>query len=393
MTSNMTKDLDNEYVLPTYARFDLCLSKGEGCRAWTPEGDGYLDFTSGIGVNSLGFCDKEWVAAVAAQAGTLQHTSNLFYTEPGAKLAEILCRRSGMRKVFFANSGAEANEGAIKAARKYSLKKYGEGRHVIVSLENSFHGRTIATLSATGQHSFHKDFDPFLQGFRHVAANDGEALQDALKGDVCAVMLEVVQGEGGVLPLDAAYLQRVREICTENDLLLIADEVQTGIGRTGAFLASCKANLKPDIVTLAKGLGGGLPLGAILFGEKSAVALGKGDHASTYGMNPVAAAGALVVMERLDETFLAAVDAKGKRLRAGIAALPGVQAVSGDGLMLGILFCDGIAAADVLKAAMGKGLLCLLAKDRLRLLPPLIINNEEIDEGIEILKSVLEELA
>ncbi len=385
------KQLDDEYVLPTYARFDLCLVEGAGCRAKDPEGNEYLDFTSGIGVNSLGWCDKEWVAAVCAQAGKLQHTSNLFYTEPGAQLAEMLCRRTNMEKVFFANSGAEANECAIKAARKYSKTKYGAGRHTVVTLVNSFHGRTLATLSATGQAHFHKDFDPFLEGVVHVPANDVPALEEALAGGgVCAVMLEVVQGEGGVLPLDTAYLQAVQQLCAAGDVLLVADEVQTGIGRTGALLASAQAGISPDIVTLAKGLAAGLPFGAALFNGKCAGALGKGDHASTFGMNPVAAAGAQVVLERLDGMFLAAVAAKGRRLAAAMESLPGVAGVSGKGLMLGVSFREGIAAADVVRRAMARGLLCLTAKEKLRLLPPLIIGDDEIDEGVEILKQVLE---
>lgn len=393
MTSEQIKQLDTEYVLQTYGRFDLCLVEGKGCRARDPEGNTYLDFTSGIGVNCLGWCDDEWTAAVAAQAGKLQHTSNIYYTEPGAKLAEALCKRTGFAKVFFANSGAEANEGAIKAARKYSRLKYGEGRHTVLTLKNSFHGRTLATLTATGQEVFHKDFDPFLPGIQNVEAGNIDALKKALTGDVCAVMLEVIQGEGGVVPFPQDYLAAVQGLCAEKDVLLIADEVQTGVGRTGHFLASKMAGLSPDIATLAKGLGGGLPIGALLLSEKCQHALVKGDHATTFGANPVVCAGALVVMDRLDDAFLVDVREKGELLKAGLLALPGVESVSGAGLMLGVSFKEGIAAPDVLKAAMGKGLLCLLAKDKMRLLPPLVITEEEIKEGLAILSDVLAGMA
>jgi acetylornithine/N-succinyldiaminopimelate aminotransferase len=352
-----------------------------------------LDFTSGIGVNSLGWADAEWAVAVAGQAATLQHTSNLYYTQPGADLAQALCRRTGMDKVFFANSGAEANEGAIKAARKYSHDKYGEGRHTIICLENSFHGRTMATLTATGQSGFHRNFAPFLPGFVHIPARDIRAFEQATAGGVCAVIAEPIQGEGGVLPLEYGLLQRLQALCRERDILFIADEVQTGVGRTGAFLASQKAGLRPDIVTLAKGLGGGLPIGAVLFAEGCAQTLGKGDHATTFGGNPVCCAGALVVMNRLTDEFLRQVSAKGAALRQKLEALPGVQAVTGDGLMLGIRFAPPRTALAVLEKAMQNGLLCLLAKENLRLLPPLIITEEEIDEGVAILKKVLEALA
>ncbi len=392
MTSTDIKALDAEYVLQNYARFDVCLAEGKGCRAKDPEGNAYLDFTSGIGVNCLGWADDEWVAAVAAQAGRLQHTSNLFHTQPGSQLAQKLCQKTGMDKVFFANSGAEANEGAIKAARKYSADKYGEGRHVILSLENSFHGRTLAALAATGQDNFHQHFHPFPAGFAHVPAGDLAAMDKALDGTVCAVMIESIQGEGGVVPQSTAYLRAVETLCRERDILYIADEVQTGVGRTGAFLASDKAGIRPDIVTLAKGIGGGLPLAAVLFGQKCGAVLGKGTHGATYGANPVCCAGALVVMERLTDAFLADVARKGTMLKTALQALPGVASVTGDGLMLGISFAGGLKSADVQSAAMQKGLLCLLAKDKLRLLPPLVITDEELREGVAVLKSVLETL-
>ncbi len=387
------KTLEHTYVAQTYGRFELCLVSGKGCRATDADGKSYLDLTSGIGVNSLGYADAAWAAAVAGQAATLQHTSNLYYTAPMAKLAEKLCEVTGMARVFFANSGAEANEGAIKAARKYSSDKYGPGRHVIVCLDNSFHGRTMATLTATGQEAFHKHFHPFPGGFAHLSADDLPALEKALDGKVCAVMLEPIQGEGGVVPLGRDYLAGVQALCKQRDVLLICDEVQTGAGRSGAFLAGQKYGLRPDIVTLAKGLGGGLPIGAVLFAPGCAGVLGKGDHGSTYGANPVCCAGALAVMERLDEGFLREVERKGAAFREALAALPGVAGVSGDGLMLGIQFAEGIAAPNVLQAAMKKGLLCLLAKDRMRLLPPLVISDEELAEAVGILKETLEELA
>lgn len=393
MTSDEIKQLTDEYILPTYARFDLCLTQGSGCTATSPEGKHYLDFTSGIGVNSLGWAHPQWAEAVANQAATLQHTSNIYYTLPAAQLAQALCRRTGMDKVFFANSGAEANEGAIKAARKYSLMKYGEGRATILTLQNSFHGRTLATLTATGQDVFHQHFHPFPRGFAYTPADDIPALEAALTPDVCALLLEPVQGEGGVVPLQPEFLAHAQALCRSKDILLIADEVQTGIGRTGSFLASTQLGLQPDIITLAKGLGGGLPLGAVLFAKHCATALGKGDHATTYGANPVCCAGALVVLNTLTDSFLQQVREKSRLLIQGLQQLPGVEQVTGMGLMLGITFREGITAAQVLQAAMDKGMLCLLAKHKLRLLPPLTITPDEITAGLQILQQVLEEIA
>ncbi len=392
MTNQELKMMDEQYVLPTYGRFDVCLVKGSGCWGEDAEGRRYLDFSSGIGVNSLGWADAEWAQAVAQQAACLQHTSNLYFTQPGALLAKELCLRTGMNKVFFANSGAEANEGAIKAARKYSLMHHGEGRHTVISLVNSFHGRTMATLSATGQEQFHNHFHPFLQGFKHVDAGNISELEKAADQTVCAIMLEVIQGEGGVLPLDKEYLAQVQKLCRQRDILLICDEVQTGVGRTGSFLASEQAGIQPDIVTLAKGLGSGLPIGAILFNQRCEGALQKGDHATTYGANPVCCAGALVVMKRMTPEFLQSVAKKGELLRQKLLDMPQVAEVRGGGLMLGISFKEGISAAEVLSGAMQKGLLCLLAKDSLRLLPPLVVSEEEINSALDILAKVIGEL-
>lgn len=392
MNSEELMSLDSEYTLPTYARFPLCLAQGKGCLATTPEGDEYLDFTSGIGVNSLGWCDEEWTAAVSKQAATLQHTSNLFYTRPAAELAQLLCQRTGMEKVFFANSGAEANEAAIKTARKYSADKYGEGRSTIVTLQNSFHGRTMATLTATAQPVFHQYFHPFLPGFAYLPAGDTTVLQNGLSQDVCAVLFEPVQGEGGVIALGKEYLQELQALCRSRDILLIADEVQTGVGRTGTLLACEQLDIQPDIVTLAKGLGGGLPIGAALFGPACATTLGSGQHGSTFGGNPVCCAGGGVVLRRLTPQFLADVARKGELLAASLKALPGVCGVTGLGLMLGVSFTKGITAAGVQVAAMQNGLLCLLAKEKLRLLPPLVVTDAQIEKAIQILHTILEGL-
>lgn len=390
MNSQQVKQFDHDYIAQTYGRFDLALSHGKGCEVWDFDGKRYLDFTSGIGVNSLGWADESWLQAVIKQAGTLSHTSNLFYTVPSTQLAEKLVKASGLKRAFFCNSGAEANEGAIKTARKYSFDKYGEKRSTIISLVNSFHGRTISTLSATGQESFHQYFFPFTQGFEHLAANNLEVLRQRLtKNDVCAVMLEVVQGEGGLNSLDSEYLQGVQALCQANDILLIIDEVQTGIGRTGKMFAYQHFGLNPDIVTLAKGLGGGLPIGAVLFGEKCQNTLGKGDHGSTFGANPVSCAAANVVMDKLTPDFLADVARKGEMLKAELAKLPKVKSVSGLGLMLGVEFEESVKAADVVAKAIEQGVLFLTAKHKLRLLPPLVISEQDIAEGLAVLKKIL----
>ena len=392
MDSEKVIKRDNEYVLHTYARNPIAIEKGHGLYAEGPEGQKYLDFTSGIGVNSLGYCDMTWAEAVSEQAHKLQHTSNLYYTAPCGKLAKKLCKRTGMSKVFFGNSGAEANEGAIKAARKYSVDTYGAHRSKVITLVNSFHGRTLATLTATGQDVFHHDFGPFPQNFAYVPAGDFAALQAAADADTCAVMLELVQGEGGVVALDQEYVRSVAEFCKARDILLLVDEVQTGIGRTGTFLACEQFDLHPDIVTLAKGLGGGLPIGAFAMTRRVAGHMGPGSHGSTFGGNPVACAGALAVLDTLDAACLQNVNACAARLRTGLAELPHVAEVSGLGLMVGIAFADDVSAAAVRAAAEQRGLLVLTAKTRLRLLPPLILTDADVDNALAILRDVLKEI-
>ncbi|WP_314343011.1 aspartate aminotransferase family protein [Haemophilus parahaemolyticus] len=390
-TSNEIKQLDSDYIAQTYGRFNLALSHGKGCQVWDFEGNEYLDFTSGIGVNSLGWADEDWLKAVVHQASSLAHTSNLFFTEPSSRLAKKLAEVSGLKRVFFANSGAEANEGAIKTARKYSHDKYGKDRATVLTLVNSFHGRTISTLSATGQEVFHQHFFPFTKGFDHTPANELRALETRLgQKDVCAIILEVVQGEGGVCSLDHEYLQGVQALCHQYDVLLIIDEVQTGIGRTGTMFAYQQFGLTPDIITLAKGLGGGLPIGAFVLGEKVQDTLGKSDHGSTFGANPVSCAGANAVLAKIDDAFLAEIKRKGEKLQKALAALPKVKSVSGLGLMIGVEFEEGTKAADIVAKCIEKGVLFLTAKTKLRLLPPLIINDEQIEKGIALLKEVLE---
>ncbi|MDQ6568854.1 MAG: aspartate aminotransferase family protein [Haemophilus parahaemolyticus] len=390
-TSNEIKQLDSDYIAQTYGRFNLALSHGKGCQVWDFEGNEYLDFTSGIGVNSLGWADEDWLKAVVHQASSLAHASNLFFTEPSSRLAKKLAEASGLKRVFFANSGAEANEGAIKTARKYSHDKYGKDRATVLTLVNSFHGRTISTLSATGQEIFHQHFFPFTKGFDHTPANELRALETRLgQKDVCAIILEVVQGEGGVCSLDHKYLQGVQALCHQYDVLLIIDEVQTGIGRTGTMFAYQQFGLTPDIITLAKGLGGGLPIGAFVLGEKVQDTLGKSDHGSTFGANPVSCAGANAVLAKIDDAFLAEVKRKGEKLQKALAALPKVKSVSGLGLMIGVEFEEGTKAADIVAKCIEKGVLFLTAKTKLRLLPPLIINDEQIEKGIAVLKEVLE---
>lgn len=381
---------DKSYIANTYGRFDIAAVSGSGAVCVDENGKSYIDFGSGIGVNTLGFCDEQWASAVAKQAATLQHTSNLYYSEPMAALAKSLCERTFARKVFFANSGAEANEGMIKAARKYSFDRFGADRHKIIALENSFHGRTVTTLSATGQDAFHKYFHPFTGGFEFVPPNDIAALELAISTGTppCAVLLELIQGEGGVLPLDAAYVASVASLCRKNELLLLIDEVQTGVGHTGKLLCCEHYGITPDIVSLAKGLGGGLPIGAVLLGEKCEFTLGASDHGSTFGGNPVACAGANVVLKRLDDELLADITKKGEYLTKRLLALPHVVSVEGRGLMLGVTL-DGTSSREVAENCVGHGLMILTAKAKLRLLPPLTITLEELDAGLKLLEEVL----
>ena len=381
------KNLDHSYIAQTYGRYDLAITDGTA-DGFVGDGRDYIDFGSGIAVNTFGASEAGWVEAVCAQAKKLSHTSNYFYTEPQSRLAETLCTRTGLKRVFFSNSGAEANECAIKAARKYSHDKYGDGRATILTLENSFHGRTITTLSATGQTVFHTDFMPFTPGFAHIRANDIAALAGALTADVCAVMMEPVQGEGGVLPLEAGYLAAVRKLCDERDILLILDEVQTGNGRTGTLYAFEQFGILPDILSTAKGLAGGLPLGATLFGEKVENTLGKSKHGSTFGGNPICCAASNYVLSRLDDDFLGEVKAKAAYFREKLTAMPGVAAVSGMGLMIGITLKAG-DAHDVALKCLEKGLIVLTAKDKVRLLPPLSISYADIDRGLAILAEVI----
>ena len=387
MSFEAIKKLDDAYIMHTYGRYNIAIDHGKGAICYDPTGKSYIDFTSGIGVNALGFADEGWIAAITAQLNQLQHISNLYYTEPCALAAKLLCEKSGMKKVFFGNSGAEANEGAIKAARKYSFQKYGAGRSKIVALENSFHGRTMAALSATGQAAYHNFFFPFLEGFVFAKANDTADTLSKLTEDVCAVMLELVQGEGGVLPLEQEYVQAVYHACKERDILFIVDEVQTGIGRTGTFYAYQQFGIQPDLVSSAKGLGGGLPIGAVLFGEKTQDTLIPGDHGSTFGGNPVVCAGAAAVLNRMDNAFLQEVTAKGHYMQEEIKKMPHVTEVAGMGMMLGIEL--DMEVAPVVHALMENGLLVLTAKHKMRLLPPLSIAQTELEKGLSILKNTL----
>lgn len=391
MTSKEIQALTGQYIMHTYGRFPVAIDHGQGATLYDPEGNAYIDFTSGIGVTSLGYGSEPWAEAITAQAKKLGHVSNLFYTEPPALLAQKLCQRTGESCVFFANGGGEANEGMIKLARKYSFDKYGRGRAAIVTLNNSFHGRTITTLTATGQDVFHNYFFPFTEGFRYADANDLASLEAAAGDDVCAVMMELVQGEGGVLPLDRDYVKAVARLCAEKDWLLLVDEVQTGIGRTGSLFAFQQFGIQPDVVSFAKGIAGGLPLGGILTNEKCAGVLTPGTHGSTFGANPVSTAAGLAVLETMDQPFLDQVREKGAYLRAGIQAIgsPELGDVVGMGLMLGIDVKGPRTNKELAALLIDHGLLCLTAGDRLRLLPPLVITKEEMDEGLAILKQTL----
>ncbi len=383
----------NEHIMPTYGRFDVVLDSGKERLACDENGKKYIDFGSGIGTNSLGFCDDEWAEAVSKQAHSIQHTSNYYYTKVSADFAQTLTESTGYSKIFFGNSGAEANECAIKLARKYSFDKYGKGRHNIITLLNSFHGRTLCTLSATGQDSFHNYFFPFVEGFINTPANDIDALVKTLdenKDTVCAVMFECIQGEGGVIPLDKDFVKAIADECAKRDILTICDEVQTGVGRTGKFLACEHYGIKPDIVTLAKGLAGGVPIGVCMANEKCCDVLSKGMHGSTFGGNPISCAGGNVVLKRvLDDNFLDEVAQKGEYIKTELCKINEVDGVDGLGLMLGIRLKTK-KAADVCRECLDNGLLVLTAKEKLRLLPPLNITKDEIDKGLSILKNILD---
>ncbi len=384
-----TIDKFNEHVMGTYGRYPLVMESGSGETASDENGKKYIDFGSGIGTNSLGYCNDAWADAVCAQVRKIQHTSNYYYTKVQADFADQLTKAAGMEKVFFGNSGAEANECAIKIARKYSFDKYGKGRHNIITLVNSFHGRTITTLSATGQDVFHNYFFPFTEGFIFVKANDIDDLKAKLDDTVCAVMFEHIQGEGGVNALDKEFVDAIYELTAPKDVLTIADEIQTGVGRSGKFLAGDNFGHKPDIVTLAKGIAGGLPMGACLTGKKCAGVLTAGTHGSTFGGNPVCCAGGLEVLKKAaDPAFLDEVAKKGEYFRKKLCEIPEVEGVSGLGLMIGITLKTH-KAGDVAKAALDNGLLVLTAKEKVRLLPPLTISYEEIDAGIAILADIL----
>ncbi|WMJ82526.1 acetylornithine/succinylornithine family transaminase [Oscillospiraceae bacterium LTW-04] len=390
MTFSEIKELDQTYVAHTYGRANFALKCGKGSTCEDFDGKSYIDFSSGIGVNSLGFADPEWVKAVSEQASCFAHISNLYFTAPGALTAKQLCEKSGMKKVFFGNSGAEANEGMIKAARKYAQAKYGKERYEIITLINSFHGRTITTVAATGQVSMHVNFDPFTPGFVYAEANNFNDVVSKVSDKTAAIMMEMVQGEGGVIPLDADFVKKITALCTEKDILLLVDEVQTGIGRTGYFYSFQAFDIQPDIVSSAKGLGGGLPIGAVLFGEKTAETFAPGDHGSTFGMNPIACAGANVVLNRLTDAFLADVTRKGKKLTDAIEKCANVESITGMGMMIGVMPKKG-TSKEIVAKCLEKGLIVLTAHEKVRLLPPLVITDAELEQGLAILLEVFEE--
>lgn len=391
MNSQEIQNLTEQYIMHTYGRFPVAIDHGQGAMLYSPEGRAYVDFTSGIGVSCLGYGSDGWVEAIAQQAKKLGHASNLFYTEPAARLAQMLCQRTGMSNVFFANGGGEANEGMIKLARKYSFDRYGQGRSTILTLQNSFHGRTITTLKATGQEVFHNYFFPFTEGFRYASANDVASLEAVAGDDVCAVMVELVQGEGGVLPLETAYVEAVAKLCAERDWLLLVDEVQTGVGRTGKLFAFQQYGILPDVVSFAKGIAGGLPMSGILANEKCKDVFTPGTHATTFGANPICAAAGLYVQKTLDDAFLEEVEAKGTYLREAIEALelPCFGKTRGMGLMIGITVNEGWNNRDIANQLVDNGLLVLTAGPGIRLLPPLGITREEMDEGISRMKMAL----
>ncbi len=384
------KSLDSQFIANTYARFPVEIASGKGSLVYDENGREYIDMGSGIGVTAFGISDDEWCSAVEKQLRTLQHTSNLYYTEPCVRLAKTLCERTGMKKVFFSNSGAEANECAIKVARKYACDKKGEEYYNIITLENSFHGRTVTTLAATGQAHYHELFQPLTSGFLHVASGDIDGLRTLVRENKCAaIMIECVQGEGGVLPVSHEFVCEVERIAREEELLFIVDEVQTGNGRSGRLYSYMNYGVTPDIVTTAKGIGGGLPIGAVLLGERAQSVLGFGDHGSTFGANPVCCAGALSIIDRLDDDFLASVREKSEYVFSSLEGAKGILGVSGQGLMIGIE--TEKSAREVLNKCMERGVLCLTAKTKLRLLPALNIPMDLLKKAIETIKEVCAE--
>ena len=387
------KKEDKENILNTYKRYDLVIKEGKGATFTDYDGKKYIDFSSGIGTNSFGACDKDWVDAITKQANLIQHTSNLYYSEPQVKVAKLLCEKTNMKKVFFGNSGAEANECAIKAARKYSFDKYGTGRSEIITLINSFHGRTIATLSATGQDVFHNYFFPFVGDFKYAPANDIEALKKLISNKTCAIMIETVQGEGGVNALDADYIKFIDKISKEKDLVFIVDEVQTGNGRTGYLYSYMEYGVNPNIVTTAKGLAGGLPFAAILFDDNLQNTLSYGEHGTTFGGNPICASAAYSVLTRLNDDLFNHVKECRKIIEERLKNEKNVISVSGKGLMVGIELKDNIKAIDVVNCAIKKGVIPLTAKTKIRLLPPLNITFEELNLGLDLLIESINEVA
>lgn len=378
-------NIDKEFVANTYNRFPIEISHGKGAIVYDTDGKRYIDMGTGIGVTAFGISDDEWKNAVIQQLSKVQHMSNLYYTEPCAHLAKLLCEKTGMKKVFFSNSGAEANECAIKVARKYAAEKKGADYYTIITLENSFHGRTLTTLAATGQEHYHELFQPLTPGFVHTPANDFEALKTVAENNkTAAIMIECVQGEGGVIPLEDDFVKKTAEYAAQNDIILIVDEVQTGNGRTGELYAYMNYGIKPDVVSTAKGLGGGLPIGAVLMGEKTQSVLGFGDHGSTFGGNPVSSAGAVSILERIDDKLLSEVKAKSKYIFDTLSGASGVESVSGMGLMIGIKTKKN--AGDIVRECMSNGVLCLTAKDKVRLLPSLNIPQDVLEEAVEIIK-------
>ena len=381
---------DKTYVAGTYARFPVELVKGKGSLAWDANGKEYIDLGSGIAVNGFGICDDVWLKAVTEQLAQLPHASNLYYTEPCAKLAEMLCQRTGMKKVFFGNSGAEANECLIKVARKYAAEKHGPDCYTIVTLKNSFHGRTLTTLSATGQDHYHELYQPLTPGFAHIAPGDMDALKAlARTTKIAAVLIECVQGEGGVVPLERSFTDALAAFCKENDVLLAVDEVQTGNGRSGQLYAYMCYDLHPDIVSTAKGLGGGLPIGACLMGEKVKDVFGPGDHGSTFGGNPASCAGGVSILSRMDEAFLEGVRERSAYIFNELTGAKGVEGINGLGLMIGIKTVK--PAREVVGKCIENGVLALTAKDRVRLLPALNIPMDQLRKAVAILKAACEE--